>query len=87
MKRSKRQGPWDMGRRIFDFGKAEIGLGIAIFGISVKNYRGYRSSRPNPLLGGLFRGRLKISIPNKICSNREPYISVHNEPLGENIKR
>ena len=53
----------------FGPGKAEIGLGIAIFGISVKSYRGYRSSRPNPLLGGLFRGRLKISMPSIIFPN------------------
>ena len=69
---------------IFESGKAEIGLGNAIFGISVKNYRGYRSSHPNPLLGGLFRGRLKISIPNIIFSNRKPYITFQSEALCEN---
>ena len=46
-------GPW----------KAEIGLGTAIFGISVKNYTGFRNSRPNPCLEDLFRGRPKISGP------------------------
>ena len=69
---------------IFDFGKAEIGLGTAIFGISVKNYRGYRNSRPNPLLGGLFRGRLKISILDMVISNRKPCLIIQSEPLCEN---
>ena len=50
--------------RIFDFGKAEIGLGTAIFGISVKNYIGGQIFRPNPCPGDPFRGRLKISVPN-----------------------
>ena len=44
----------------FGPGKAEIGLGTAIFGISVKNYRGYRNSRPNPCPGDPFRDRLKM---------------------------
>ena len=33
-----------------------------MFENSAKNDRGHRNSRPNPLLGGLFRGRLRISI-------------------------
>ena len=49
-------GPW----------KAEIGLGTAIFGIAIKNDRVYRNSRPNPCLGDLFRGDLKISVPNMV---------------------
>ena len=69
---------------IFGPGKAEIGLGTAIFGISVKNYRGYRNSRPNPLLGGLFRGRLKISILDMVISNRKPCLIIQSEPLCEN---
>ena len=69
---------------IFKFGKAEIGLGTAIFGISVKNYRGYRNSRPNPLLGGLFRGRLKISILDMGISTRKPCLIIQSEPLCEN---
>ena len=44
-----------------DLGRAEIGLGNTMFGISVKTYTGYRHSRPNPLLGGLFRGRFKVA--------------------------
>ena len=71
----------NMKRWILELGKAEIGLGIAIFGISVKNYRGYRSSRPNPWLGGPFRGRLKISIPNKAFSNRRPRPIFQSKPL------
>ena len=65
-------------------GKAEIGLGIAIFGISAKNYRGHRNSRPNPWLGGLFRGRLKFSVPNIVFSDREPCPIFHSPPLCEN---
>ena len=47
---------------IFGPGRAEIGLGTAIFGISVKNYRGYRNSRPNPCPGDPFRDRLKMVV-------------------------
>ena len=43
---------------IFELGKAEIGIGSAIFGISSKSYNGFRNYRPNPWLGGLFRGHL-----------------------------
>ena len=46
---------------IFGPGRSEIGLRTTIFGISVKNYTGFRNSRPNPWPGGLFRGRVKIS--------------------------
>ena len=69
---------------IVDLGKAEIGLGIAIFGISVKNYRGYRNSRPNPLLGNPFCGRLQISIPIMAFSGRKPCPVFQSEPLCEN---
>ena len=51
---------------IFGPGKAEIGLGTAIFGISASNYKGFRSSRPNPCPGDPFRGRLKISVPSMV---------------------
>ena len=47
---------------IFGPGKAEIGLGTAIFGISVKNDRVYRNSRPNPCPGDPFRDRLKMVV-------------------------
>ena len=73
-----------MTKLVFVAWKSEIGLGTAIFRISAKNYRGHRSSRPNPLLGGLFRGRLKISKPSIIFSNRIPYIIFQSEPLCEN---
>ena len=69
---------------IFDLGKAEIGLGTTIFGISVKSYRGYRNSRPNPLLGGPFRGRLKISVPKMEYSSRAPCPIFQSEPLCKN---
>ena len=46
---------------VFGLGRSEIGLRTTIFGISVKNYTGFRNSRPNPWPGGLFRGRVKIS--------------------------
>ena len=68
---------------IFAFGKAEIGLRTAIFRISAKMYRGYRNSRPNPLLGGVNRGRLKISIPNMTLSYRKPCPIFQGEPLCE----
>ena len=54
---------------IFGPGKAEIGLGTAIFGISVKNDRVYRNSRPNPCPGDHFRGRPKVSVPNIVFSH------------------
>ena len=47
---------------IFGPGKAEIGLGTAIFGISASNYKGFRSSRPNPCPGDPFRDRLKMVV-------------------------
>ena len=37
-----------------------------------QNYRGVPKSRPNPLLGGLFRGRSKIAIRSLIFSHRLP---------------
>ena len=57
-----KKGDEKMKRLIFGPGKAEIGLGTAIFGISVKNYRGYRNSRPNPCPGDPFRDRLKMVV-------------------------
>ena len=42
--------------------RAEIGLGTAIFGISASNYKGFRSSRPNPCPGDPFRDRLKMVV-------------------------
>ena len=51
-----------MKNSIFSPGKAEIGLGTAIFGISVKNYRGDRNSGPNPCSGDPFRDRLKMVV-------------------------
>ena len=55
-----------------------------MFGNSVKNYKGHPNSRPNPLLGGLFRGRLKISILDMVISNRKPCLIIQSEPLCEN---
>ena len=41
---------------IFGFKRSEISHGTTIFVISVRNYTGFRNTRPNPWAGRLFRG-------------------------------
>ena len=48
----------------FCLGKAEIGLGTTIFGISAKNDALRLIFRPNPCPGDPLRDHLKISIAN-----------------------
>ena len=47
---------------IFGPGKAETGLGTAIFGISAKNFMGGLIFRPNSRPGDPFRDRLKMVV-------------------------
>ena len=53
------------------------------FGISAKNNTGHRNYRRNLWFGGVFRGRLKISIPSVVFSNRRLCPIVQSEPLCE----